>query len=58
MSKLSDRLAALASNPKVKAAVEQVRQQAAKQAAKPENRRRIEQLKARFRGGGTNPPPR
>lgn len=57
MSKLSARLVALAGNPKAKAALEQVRQQAAKQAAKPENRRRIEQLKARFRGGGTNTPP-
>jgi hypothetical protein len=52
MSKLWTRLAALASNPKAKAAIEQVRQKAAKQAAKPENRRRIEQLKARFKGGG------
>jgi hypothetical protein len=58
MSKLSTRLAALASSPKAKAAVEQVRQQAAKQVAKPENRRRIDQLKARFKGGGSSAPPR
>jgi hypothetical protein len=58
MSKLSTRLAALASNPKAKAALEQVRQQAAKQVAKPENRRRIDQLKARFKGGGSSAPPR
>jgi hypothetical protein len=54
MSKLSTRLAALASSPKAKAALEQVR----KQAAKPENRRRIDQLKARFKGGGASAPPR
>jgi hypothetical protein len=54
MSKLSTRLAALAKSPQAKAALEQVR----KQAAKPENRRRIEQLKARFTGSGGNTPPR
>jgi hypothetical protein len=54
MSKLSTRLAALARSPKARAALEQARQQAAKQAAKPENRRRIAQLKARLKGGGGN----
>jgi hypothetical protein len=54
MSKLSTRLAALASSPKAKAALDKVREQA----AKPENRRRIEQLKARLKGGGAGAPPR
>ena len=58
MSQLSTRLAALASSPKAKAALDQVRKQAAKQVAKPENRRRIEQLKARFKGSGGSTPPR
>jgi hypothetical protein len=46
MPTVAERLAALARNPKARAALEKARQQA----AKPENRRRIEQLRARFSG--------
>ena len=48
MTTLTERLAALARNPKTKAALEKARQQA----AKPENRARIEKLRARFMGPG------
>jgi hypothetical protein len=50
MSALTDRLAALAKNPKVRTALEKAREQA----AKPENKARIEQVRARLgrRGPG------
>ena len=48
MATLAERLAALARNPKTRAALEKARQQA----AKPENRARIEKLRARFMGPG------
>jgi len=44
MSTLTERLAALAKNPKARAAIEKAREQA----AKPENRARIENLRARW----------
>jgi hypothetical protein len=44
MSSLVTKLTALARNPRTRAAIEQARQQA----AKPENRRRLEQLRARI----------
>jgi hypothetical protein len=47
MPTIAQRLAALARNPKARAALDKARQQA----AKPENRRRIDQLRARFSGG-------
>jgi hypothetical protein len=44
MPTLAERLAAVAKNPKARAAIDKARQQA----AKPENRARIEQLRARW----------
>jgi hypothetical protein len=53
MPTFAERLAALAKNPKARAALEKARQQA----AKPENKARIEHLRARWaksRPGGKN----
>ena len=47
MSRLATKLTALARSPQGKALIEQARQQA----AKPENRRRLEQMRARWAGG-------
>lgn len=44
MPTLAERLAAVAKNPKARAAIEKARQQA----AKPQNRARIENLRARW----------
>jgi hypothetical protein len=52
MSKLMARLTAFARSPKGQAAIEEVR----KQAAKPQNRRRIEKLAARWKGSGGHTP--
>ena len=49
MSALTDRLSALAKNPKVHAALDKVREQA----AKPQNKARIEKLRARLSGHGS-----
>jgi hypothetical protein len=46
MTTLTERLTALAKNPKARAAIEKARGQA----AKPENRARIEKLRARWAG--------
>ena len=46
MSALTDRLSALAKNPKARAALDKAREQA----AKPENKARIEKLRARWSG--------
>jgi hypothetical protein len=46
MPTVAERLAALAKNPKARAALGKARQQA----ATPESRRRIEQLRARWAG--------
>ena len=44
MATVAERLAALAKNPKARAAIEKVREQA----AKPQNRARIEDLRSRW----------
>ena len=51
MSALTDRLATLAKNPKARAALDKAREQA----DKPQNKARIEKLRARWgaRGSGT-----
>lgn len=46
MSAFTDRLAALAKNPKARAALDKAREQV----AKPENKARIEKLRARWSG--------
>jgi len=46
MSALTDRLVALTKNPKARAALEKVREQA----AKPENKARIDKVRARLSG--------
>jgi hypothetical protein len=48
MSALTDRLAALAKNPKVRAAIEKAHEQA----VKPENKARLEKVRARLSGRG------
>jgi hypothetical protein len=48
MPSFAERLAALAKNPKARAALEKAREQA----AKPENKARIEKVRARFGGRG------
>jgi hypothetical protein len=50
MPTFAERLAALAKNPKARAALDKARQQA----AKPENKARIEQLRARLAGRRPN----
>ncbi|HEX2806510.1 MAG TPA: hypothetical protein VHN80_10115 [Kineosporiaceae bacterium] len=42
------KLTELARSPRARVAIEKVREQARQQAAKPENRRRIEQVRARW----------
>ena len=49
MSARTDRLAALAKNPKARAALDKAREQA----DKPQNKARIEKLRARWAGRGT-----
>jgi len=48
MNSLITKLLALVRSPRARAAIEQARNQARNQAAKPQNRRRLEQLRARF----------
>jgi hypothetical protein len=49
MPTFAERLAALAKNPKARAALEKAREQA----AKPENKARIEKLRSRLSGRGS-----
>ena len=49
MSALTDRLAVLAKNPRARAALDKAREQA----AKPQNKARIEKLRARWGARGT-----